>query len=60
MSQEINLDPKRKHDLTVDEVRSCPWFAHFTDDQAQEVIRTFKELSIIAYDIYRRENQKNL
>ncbi|MDO3641230.1 hypothetical protein [Mucilaginibacter sp. L3T2-6] len=60
MSQVIDLNPKRKHDLTIEEVRSCPWFAHFTDEQAIEVINTLKEISQIAYYIYRQEKQKKL
>jgi hypothetical protein len=56
----IDLNPKRKHDLTIEEVRLCPWFAHFTDEQALEVIRTFKEFTVIMYRHYRKEKQKKL
>jgi hypothetical protein len=56
----IELNPTRRHDLTIDEVRSCPWFANFTDEQALEVIRTFKEFTVIMYHYYRKEKQKKL
>jgi len=49
-----NIDPRRKHDITIEKVRSCPWFAHFSNEQATEVIRTIKELTKIAYHEYIR------
>jgi hypothetical protein len=54
----IDLNPKRRHDLTIEEVRACPWFANFTDEQAQEVIRTLKEFTLIMYRHYRKQKQK--
>jgi hypothetical protein len=54
----IDLNPKRRHDLTIDEVRSCPWFANFTDEQALEVIRAFKEFTLIIYRQYHKEKRK--
>ena len=45
-----DLDLTRLHDLTIDEVKSIPMFAHFTDDQAIEVIRTIKRFTeIVVY-----------
>jgi hypothetical protein len=54
MKNEINIDPKRKHDITIEEVRSCPMFAHFTDEQAMEVINTLKQFTLIVYDAYQK------
>jgi hypothetical protein len=56
----VDLDPKRTHDLTIEEVRSCPLFKDFTDEQAMEVIRTFKELTRIAFSLYLVKKQENL
>lgn len=58
MKTQINTNHNRKHDLTIEEVRSCPWFANFTDEQIVEVIRTFKELTKIAYYAYLKEKEK--
>jgi hypothetical protein len=58
MKNTIDIDPKRKYDVTIEEVRSCPWFTHFSDEQAVEVIRTIKELTKIAYYEYRKERTK--
>lgn len=48
----MDIDAKRKHDLTIEEVRLCVWFAHFSDEQATEVIHTIKELTKIVYYEY--------
>ncbi|OYD43650.1 hypothetical protein [Sphingobacterium cellulitidis] len=54
-------DITRRHDVTVEEVKSIPMFAHFTDEQAKEVIDTVKIFVEIALDCYRKqqENQGN-
>jgi hypothetical protein len=44
----------------MEEVRSCPLFKDFTDEQALEVIRTFKELTRIAFSLYVVKKQENL
>ena len=46
----------RKTDLSIDEIRSEPMFAHFTDAQAKEVIDTIKELTIIIFRASRRQS----
>ena len=51
-------DITRKHDLTVEEVKSFPMFAHFTDEQAMEVIRTLKTFVDIALYCYKKEKEK--
>ena len=50
-----NIDKNRKHDITLDEVREVPMFAHFTDEQAQEVIDSFKQLSNIIFNFYQKD-----
>jgi hypothetical protein len=58
MKTQINTNHNRKHDLTIEEVKSCAWFATFTDEQSLEVIRTIKELTKIAYYAYQKEQDK--
>ena len=53
MKREANIDYARTHDLTIEEVKSCPGFSHFTDTQAREVIDALKLFSKIAYDSYK-------
>jgi len=46
----------REHDLTIEEVRSVPSFAQFSDEQIQEVIDAIKQLSLIAFNIYKHQD----
>lgn len=52
-------DITRNHDLTIDEVKSFPMFAHFTDEQAKEVIRMIKIFVEIALEYYKKEKEKH-
>lgn len=45
----------RKHDITVEEVKSLPMFAEFSDEQASEVIRVIKVFVEIVLDSYKKE-----
>jgi len=58
MKRDANIDYARTHDLTIEEIKACPLFAHFTDNQAQEVIDTLKLFTKITYDIYKKEGKK--
>lgn len=51
-------DITRKHDLTVEEVKSFPMFENVTDEQAQEIIRTIRIFVEIALDYYKKTEQK--
>jgi len=53
-----NLDYARDHDLTVEEIKGCPVFAHLTDSEAQEVIDTLKLFTTIVYDCYKNNMKK--
>lgn len=44
------IDYARKHDLTIEELRSFPMFVHFTDKQAHEAIATIKQFTRIVYN----------
>jgi len=48
------MDRTRHHDLTVEEVKACPSFADFTNEQAKEVIEILKLFTKIAYDFYEK------
>ena len=48
----------RKHDLTVEEVKSFPLFANVTNEQAQEVIHTIRIFVEIVLDHYKKQQQK--
>lgn len=51
------LDLTRKHDITVEEVKSFPLFAHFSDEQADEVVRAIKKFVDIALYCYKKEKE---
>ncbi|RZK39507.1 MAG: hypothetical protein EOO90_18555 [Pedobacter sp.] len=52
-------DLNRSHDLTIEEVKSFPMFAHFSEDQANEVIETVKRFSeIVFYDYFNNNMDK--
>jgi len=53
-----NIDFSRCHDLTIEEVKACPTFAHFTDEQAMELIETLKLFTKIAFDSYKKDGKK--
>jgi hypothetical protein len=50
---------KRIDDITIAEVKSCSAFAHFTDEQAMEVISTFKQFTVIIFEFFQRNQSKN-
>jgi len=58
MSELKKIDCTRVHDITVDEVKACPLFAHLKDEDAHEVITTIKRLALIIFDYYQQEKVK--
>lgn len=50
-------DITRKHDLSVEELKSLPMFAHFSDEQAEEAIGTIKTFVNIAFDYYKKDKK---
>lgn len=55
------FDLGRSHDITIEEVKSFPMFAHFSDEQAAEVVRTVKRFAeIICYDYLKNNNDEKL
>lgn len=53
------IDRTRYDDLTIKEIKSCPSFAHFTDEQANEVIETLKTFTKIVYDCYKKSGKND-
>lgn len=50
----------REDDLTVEELRAYPMFAHFSDEQALEAIDTIRRFTEIAYESYQRNGGRDL
>jgi hypothetical protein len=44
--------------LTIEELRGCKGFEHYTDEQAEKTIRTLETLSILFYELYMRKKQR--
>ena len=57
MRRKADIDYSRAHDLTIAEVRACPAFAHFTDEEIKEAIETLKAFSKIVFDYYKKSAQ---
>jgi hypothetical protein len=56
-----DLELNRSNDITIDEVKSFPMFAHFSDEEAAEVVRTIKRFTeIICHDYLRNNNDEKL
>lgn len=56
MNSENNYS--RKQDLTLKELKSCPVFARFSDDQALEIIATIKQFTVIVYNFWQNYEGK--
>jgi hypothetical protein len=56
MSNQNNV--KKQKRLTIEELRNCKGFEHLSDDQAKETIKTLETLSILFYELYKKEEQK--
>lgn len=54
------MDYARQHDVTIEEIRACPMFAHFTDEEAKKVVETIKNFTNIVYNSYQNEKKKPL
>jgi hypothetical protein len=52
-----DIDYTRVHNLTIEEVKACPMFAHFTDAQAKEVTETLVLFTKIAFDCYKNSSK---
>ena len=43
--------------LTIEELRCCKGFEHYTDEQAEKTISTLETLSILFYELYMKKKQ---
>ena len=43
--------------LTIAELRNCKGFENFTDERAEETIKTLEKLSILFYEFYMKQKQ---
>ena len=55
MDTKKEKSPKR---LTIAELRNCKGFENYSDEQAEETIQTLETLSILFYELHRKEKQK--
>jgi hypothetical protein len=48
--------------LTIAELRNCKGFENYSDEQAEDTIKTLETLSILFYELYMKEKRqrKNL
>ena len=44
--------------LTIAELRNCKGFENYSDEQAEETIRSLEKLSILFYELYMKQKQK--
>jgi hypothetical protein len=59
MENQDDLNFSRFNNITIQEVKALPMFKHFSDSEAEEVVRTLKRFSeIIVEDHFKKENQK--
>lgn len=45
---------KGDENITIEQVKACKIFSHFTDEQAQEVVDVIKSFTRIVYEHYQR------
>jgi len=55
MKKNENIDWTRTHDLTVEEIKATEGLAHFTDEEAKEVIRIFKVYSGLILHLHKKD-----
>lgn len=46
---------KKHKKLGIDELRKFPGFENFTEDEAEETIKTLETLSILFYELFMKE-----
>ena len=44
--------------LTIAELRNCKGFENYSDEQSEETIRSLEKLSILFYELYMKQKQK--
>jgi hypothetical protein len=59
LMKEKNNVPQRMEDLTIEDVKSCRLFTHFTDEQALEVVAALKRFTAITYNLFEKRTAGN-
>lgn len=44
----------RQKDITIEEVKACGVFAHFSDEEAQQVVDALRRFTEVVFDCYKR------
>ncbi len=44
--------------LTIAELRNCQGFENYSEEQSEETIRSLEKLSILFYELYMKQKQK--
>lgn len=51
---------KKHKKLGIDELRNFPGFENFTEQEAEEAIKTLEALSILFYELFMKEKYENV
>lgn len=51
---------KKHKKLSVDELRNFPGFENVTEEEAEQVIKTLENLSILFYELFMKEKIENV
>lgn len=46
--------------LTIAELRNCKGFEEYSDEHAEETIKSLEKLSILFYELYMKQKQKKV
>ena len=52
-----NVESKKHKRLSVAELKNCMGFENYTDEQAEETIKSLEKLSILFYELYMKQKQ---
>jgi hypothetical protein len=51
------IENKKHKRLSVAELKNCKGFENYTDEQAEETIKSLEKLSILFYELYMKQKQ---
>lgn len=51
---------KKHKRLSIEELRSFPGLENFTEEEAEDVIKTLETLSILLYELFMKVKQENV
>lgn len=56
----VQLDLERKHDITLEELKSCTLFKECTDAEAIEIINTLKRFTVIMFEYFKEVGNRDM